>query len=106
MKKATVLHGKAVVINDTEVTKQTVKFVNAAMKAFGDVKKSNRAMLDCSPNAIKKKARLSAGLERRMMRHSKRMQDIIDKTTYWNESDNQYKFILDEIEVEKTHQAL
>ena len=106
MKKATILHGQAVVINDVEVSKQTIKFVNTAMKAFSDVKKSNRAIFDCSPNAIKKKARLSEGLERRMVKHSKRMQDIIDRTTYWNESDNQYKFILDEIQVEKTHQAL
>lgn len=97
MKKANILHGQAIVINDVEVSKQTVKFVNAAMKAFADVKKSNRAIFDCTPNAIKKKNRLSTGLEKRMIRHSKSMQDIIDKTAYWNEADNKYKFILDGI---------
>lgn len=97
MKKAEVLHGNAVVINDQEVSKQTVRFVNAAMKAFEDVKKSNRAIYHCAPNAIKKKSRLSTSLEKRMVGHSKKMQDIIDKTVYWNESDSRYKFVLDVI---------
>ncbi|MDB4337484.1 hypothetical protein OAA09_00540 [bacterium] len=97
MKKAHVLHGDVKTINDIQITKQSVSFFNAAMSAYQDAMSSNKKIFACSPTAIRKKERLQEGLEKRMNRHSKKMQDIIDKTNYWQSTDSKYKFILDAV---------
>ena len=94
MKKAHILHGESQTVNDIEITKNSISFFNAAMKAYQDAMSSNKKIWECSPNAIRKKERLQIGLEKRMTQHSKKMQVIIDKTEYWQSTDPKYKFIL------------
>ena len=97
MKKAQVLHGDVQVMNEIELNKQAARFFNAAIAAYQDVTDSNKKIWSCGPNALKKKARLTKTLENKMARHSKKMQQIIDKTEYWQEADERYKFILEAV---------
>ena len=94
MKKSVVLHGDVQVMNEIEINNQAARFFNAAYAAYQDVASTNKKIWGCSENAVKKRERLTKGLETRMSRHSKKMQTIIDKTEYWQDADKKYKFIL------------
>lgn len=94
MKKATVIHGKSINLKEIELRKLSINFFNAAVTTFDDIKASNKRFVSCNPGAIRAKTRIQESLEKKMGRHSNKMNQIIEKTKNWEAKDSRYKFVL------------